>query len=202
MQARASISLWRFDYMLKASAFTQEGGTSPPLELPCARWDIDTSWFHPSKDKTQATLLGVPSVECNFVTKCIHSETKENLLQKYDNDNFCHKINTFCLKKWHLHKFLHTWVQWNLVITRTLGPWKLPCYNRFLIISWQKNQRNIKSWDQQNYVVIRGFCYIRPLYNEVPLYLVKLGQTLVGFELNWSIESLAHIILHDQSPPR
>ena len=32
-----------------------------------------------------------------------------------------------------------------------------------------KKQRNIKNWDQQNYLVIRGFCYIRPLYNEVPL---------------------------------
>ena len=29
-----------------------------------------------------------------------------------------------------------------------------------------KKQRNIKSWDQQNYLVIRGFCYIRPLYNQ------------------------------------
>ena len=28
----------------------------------------------------------------------------------------------------------------------------------------------MKSWDQQNYLVIGGFCYIRPLYNEVPLY--------------------------------
>ena len=33
-----------------------------------------------------------------------------------------------------------------------------------------KKQRNVKSWDQQNYLVIRGFCYIRPVYNEVPLY--------------------------------
>ena len=33
-----------------------------------------------------------------------------------------------------------------------------------------KKQRNIKSWDQQNYLVIRGFCYIRPRYNKVPLY--------------------------------
>ena len=33
-----------------------------------------------------------------------------------------------------------------------------------------QKQRNIKSWDQQNYLIIRGFCYIRPLYNEVPLY--------------------------------
>ena len=55
-------------------------------------------------------------------------------------------------------------VQWNLVITRSLGPWKLPCYIRFLIISGSRNKRNIKSWDQQNYLVIRGFCYIRPLY--------------------------------------
>ena len=35
-----------------------------------------------------------------------------------------------------------------------------------------KKQRNMKSWDQQNYLVITGFCYIRPLYNEVPLYLI------------------------------
>ena len=34
-----------------------------------------------------------------------------------------------------------------------------------------KKQRNIKSWDHLNHLVIRGFCYIRPLYNEVPLYI-------------------------------
>ena len=39
-----------------------------------------------------------------------------------------------------------------------------------------KKQRNIKRWDQQNYLVIRGFCYIRPLYNEVPLYMYSLDQ--------------------------
>ena len=68
---------------------------------------------------------------------------------------------------WHyIHVFIwvFTSVQWNLVITRSLGPWKLPCYIRV------KKLRNIKSWDQQNYLVIRGFCYIRPLYNEVSLY--------------------------------
>ena len=27
-----------------------------------------------------------------------------------------------------------------------------------------KKQRNIKSWDQQNYLVIRGFCYISDLF--------------------------------------
>ena len=39
-----------------------------------------------------------------------------------------------------------------------------------------QKQRNIKSWDQQNYLVIRGFCSIRPLYNEVPLYFKLLCQ--------------------------
>ena len=33
-----------------------------------------------------------------------------------------------------------------------------------------KKQRNVKSCDPQNYLVIIGFCYIRPLYNKVPLY--------------------------------
>ena len=33
-----------------------------------------------------------------------------------------------------------------------------------------ERQRNIKSLGQENDLVIRGFCYIRPLYNEVPLY--------------------------------
>ena len=40
-----------------------------------------------------------------------------------------------------------------------------------------KKQRNIKSWDQQNYLVIRGFCYIRPRYNEVPLYPNRYDQS-------------------------
>ena len=34
-----------------------------------------------------------------------------------------------------------------------------------------QKQRKIKSWDQQNDLVIRGFCYIWPRYNEVPLYI-------------------------------
>ena len=45
-----------------------------------------------------------------------------------------------------------------------------------------KNPRNIKRWDQQNYLVIRGFCYIRPFYNEVPLYktssIMRLARAL------------------------
>ena len=44
--------------------------------------------------------------------------------------------------------------------------YQVSCYIRV------KKQRNIKSWDQLNHLVIRGFCYIRPLYNEVPLYFL------------------------------
>ena len=43
--------------------------------------------------------------------------------------------------------------------------YQVPCYIRV------KKQGNIKSWDQQIYLVITGFCCIRPLYNEVPLKL-------------------------------
>ena len=32
-------------------------------------------------------------------------------------------------------------IQWNLVITRSLGPWKLPCYIRFLIILGLKKKK-------------------------------------------------------------
>ena len=46
-----------------------------------------------------------------------------------------------------------------------------------------KKQRNIKSWDQQNYLVISGFCYIRPLYNEVPLYLTFTTLPSMKFDL-------------------
>ena len=45
-------------------------------------------------------------------------------------------------------------------------------------VSQFKKLRTIKSRDQQNYLVLRGFCYIRPLYNEVPLYFMKGKQKL------------------------
>ena len=47
-----------------------------------------------------------------------------------------------------------------------------------------KKQRNIKSWDQKNYLVIRGFCYIRPLYNEVPLYWTDQANAWLVKTLN------------------
>ena len=52
-----------------------------------------------------------------------------------------------------------------------------------------KKQRYIKSWDQLNHLVIRGFCYIRPLYNEVPLYL---DLTLPRSEIKVFVLSLGH----------
>ena len=64
-------------------------------------------------------------------------------------------------------------IEWNLVIMKPLGPWKSPCYIRFLVILGFKKRRNIKSWDQQNYLVISGLCYISELfYNELPLYYI------------------------------
>ena len=50
-----------------------------------------------------------------------------------------------------------------------------------------KTQRNIKSWDQQNYLVIRGFCNIRPLYNKVPLYLVMSPPLIPKY---WIVDRL------------
>ena len=64
-------------------------------------------------------------------------------------------------------------IQWNLFITRSLGIMKITLLYQVSHYIRVKKQRNIKSWDQQNDLVIRGFCYIRPLYNEVPLYRVS-----------------------------
>ena len=58
----------------------------------------------------------------------------------------------------------HNIIQWNLIITRTLRPWKL-FYVGFLAINQKYKESGWK-----NCLVIRGFCYILPLYNEAPLY--------------------------------
>ena len=52
-----------------------------------------------------------------------------------------------------------------------------------------KKQRNIKSWHQQNYLVIRGFCYIRPRYNEVPLYRASTKQVWLKKKKDAGLES-------------
>ena len=67
-----------------------------------------------------------------------------------------------------------------------------------------KKQRNIKSWDQQNYLVIRGFCFIRPRYNEVPLYkhpafkqdtnFLKMQSKLFKLAAtSWNLEIRLHV---------
>ena len=48
---------------------------------------------------------------------------------------------------------------------KELGPAKSPCYKRVSHYIRVKKQRNVKNWDQQNYLVIlRGFCYISDLF--------------------------------------
>ena len=64
-----------------------------------------------------------------------------------------------------------------------------------------KKHRNIKSWDQQIYLVIRGFCYIRPLYNEVPLYIVFANPMMAMgefFFLEGPLRSLLY--MYNKSP--
>ena len=58
-----------------------------------------------------------------------------------------------------------------------LGTMKITLFYQVSHYIRVKKQRNIKRWDQQNYLVIRGFCYIRPLYNEVPLYVYMYKLT-------------------------
>ena len=59
-----------------------------------------------------------------------------------------------------------------------------------------KKQRNIKSWDQQNYLVIRGFCYIRPRYNEVPLYDLCIRLYCILNLILMIFYKCSHIILY------
>ena len=54
---------------------------------------------------------------------------------------------------------------------RTLGPWKFPCYFRFLVYQgFKKTPKKYEELGPANYLVIGGYCFIWLLYNEVPLY--------------------------------
>ena len=80
-----------------------------------------------------------------------------------------------------VRKFLYTFIQDLSVPTyytveprynEVLGTMKITLlYQVSHYIRVKTTKKYIKSWDQQNYLVIRGFCYIRPHYNEVPLYM-------------------------------
>ena len=50
-----------------------------------------------------------------------------------------------------------------------------------------EKQRNIKCWDQLNHLVIRGFCYSRPLYNEVSLYMAFIHNLFPFFSSSSSV---------------
>ena len=100
------------------------------------------------------------------------------------------------LSKWHLQ--MHT-VHGNVNILDTflcfytvepgynedLGTMKITLLYQVSHIRVKK-QRNIKSWDQLNHLVITGFCYIRPLYKEVPLYQFFFIFALFFVGILWS----------------
>ena len=73
--------------------------------------------------------------------------------------------------------FIITFQSCNQVLTKGFFNTVEPRYNEVLgtikiTLLYQvshirvKKQRNIKSWDQKINLVIRAFCYIRPLYNQ------------------------------------
>ena len=101
----------------------------------------------------------IRSIVCN-------TSLQYHCFQYIDPLSFC--VN--CLITKYSPWYLHCWV--NTVephYNEVLGTMKITLLYQVSHYIRVKKQRNIKSWDQQNYLVIRGFCYIRPLYNEVPL---------------------------------
>ena len=73
-------------------------------------------------------------------------------------------------------------LQWNLVITRSLGPWKLPCYISFSLYQGKKTK---KYKDQQNYLVIRGFCYTFNLF--ITRFHCMYSIIFCFCNINWTI---------------
>ena len=88
--------------------------------------------------------------------------------------------------------------QCNWAYNEDLGTMKITllyhvsCYIRL------KRQRNIKSWDQPKYLVITGFCYIRPLYNEASLYEIQGYKMDSKILPNYKKKCSQHVFLSDQ----
>ena len=62
------------------------------------------------------------------------------------------------------------------------GPWQLPCCLRCLHyarVNGQGDNIHVESWDQQ-VCLVRGFCFIRPRYNRVPLCLQCIPMYLAN----------------------
>ena len=91
---------------------------------------------------------------------------------------------------------LPSYIQWKPCYNEALGTMKITSLYQVSHYIRVKNQRNIKSWDQQNDLVIRGFCYIRPLYNEVPLYCFCSKCFPYVTWLYLDIQVLHNIIMH------
>ena len=60
-------------------------------------------------------------------------------------------------------------VQWNLFITRSLGPWKYLVISGFSLYQGKKTKK-YKKLGPAKLPRYKRICYIRPRYNEVPLY--------------------------------
>ena len=120
---------------------------------------FDLSCFHQSRN--------IPLFIYNFPTKVQHHWI--SLLQ----------FKLVCHSSWARDSKIN-FVYWHSQSTveplynEVLGTMKITLLYQVSHYIRVKKQRNIKSWDQQNYLVIRGFCYIRPRYNEVPLYHSKI----------------------------
>ena len=68
---------------------------------------------------------------------------------------------------------------------RTLGPWKLPCYIKFLITSGYKTKKYEELGPAKLPCSKRILLYIRPLYNDVPLYLEhELRLSMTDYKLS------------------
>ena len=67
----------------------------------------------------------------------------------------------YFVNEMHITRWRALGIEWNLVITRSLGPLKLPYNIRF---SFYQGKKPIKTWDQQNYLVT-----VRPLLSGLPL---------------------------------
>ena len=99
--------------------------------------------------------------------------------------SLCYAVFDACRESWFIHICANTVEpRYNKV----LGTMKITLLYQVSHYIRVKKQRNIKSWDQQNYLVIRGFCYIRPLYNEVSLYIL-----FAHFAFSYGFCNICHV---------
>ena len=92
-----------------------------------------------------------------------------------------YKFFAICILQWHVCHLPGTICFPEITVepryNEVFGTMKITLLYQFSHYIRVKQQRNIKSWDQKNDLVIRGFCYIRPRYNEVPLYCITPIQS-------------------------